>query len=1169
MKLDNLFKPLRANLKDLVDVKASSPEVGDVLNYANGVWKNSKIKPEGPLTVNYDPATRTFLFQVNDVQSGIAWQIVSSNTLAEPNRGYLVDVSSNPVILTLPANPVVGDQVGVSDYKKNSWSKAITVVRNGKKINGQASDLVVRTNGSNFILVYTDETQGWVSLRGLGGGGSMTNQEIIQSLDASKPLSLTPYPVNRDPLPGGTGGGDSGFEGALCGSQRYEIFAEPDRAMALSQVQYDTTMTPQPNTKLLMHFNRGFADSSRFDNPVMASDGSAPLLTEERVKFGPTSAYFPGSNSFRIPDPDGRFELGYMDFTIDLWISPDHVANQNYTILSYANGENGWFLRRLLSGWDSAWLFYIKSGEFTLSLSGDVSYRPPGEFELVTITRRRSSWEIYHNGVPIGHTQESGEVPPVGASHLEVGGPPMESYSYFQGAIAELRINVGSSLWKAPFITSGLPWIKRSSDKVLINFDLPPTASTEDAAGMGPDLVQAGPYPMEVDFNTKKFTSSMSFSNGSYLYGEKVLPPLLFGTGAFTVEFWIYNLNTSTSSTRHLLNYSGGVDEWNPSGTSFGAGIVWRIYWGTDNRLYFDATNGSGGSITVSSNTGVNLSNGWNHVAVSSPSGTGTIRMYLNGSQIGTGSRSGTITTQNPKVLVVGKSPSFSGGNLLGWMEEIRISNVNRYPNGDPFVPSTTPFTVDGNTLLLYHLNRIKDVPQDQVGGTVVRSGNATFVPRNMRFGNGSFFFPGGPDDWVKILPAPVDFLSTFGWEGSCVDFWMNTTQSPSQEAPILSVGNGTQNQFGTIFEILLTPGGTIKAVLVLPTWGSGPLPEPLEITLASEVVVNDGRMHHVALFRHRSVRGGELQPLLLSVDGIHSDGYHLTSVQPDHWDPPEDYYIMLGASHDPSQPDRYRGHLDELRITSREPNWRLGFSPPDWPLETPPVWKEHSCYPSLDLFNTTTLKHWWKLDGYTWGWARLDSMGDHSLEPAWEGRDSPDQTQGIIDGGCRFYGPEVLIRLGTGEDNLKTTGVDYTLSMAAYRLGDSPGGGYSYLFAKDDGTNETFWGIVWDDHPPWGRIKIDRFGDFTLPIPVWTSGWLHIVVTNRSGYGKLYLNGERVLGFTNPDLDSPSNHLCVGGILTGSNPTNYGFYGLIDEIMYWEVALSDDDIWRLYRVYA
>ena len=84
---------------------------------------------------------------------------------AVSGEGYFCDTAaSGAFTLTLPASPSAGDIVGLKDYNGNFATANLTIGRNGEPINGgNATDVVINTNGASIFLVYVDASQGWLA----------------------------------------------------------------------------------------------------------------------------------------------------------------------------------------------------------------------------------------------------------------------------------------------------------------------------------------------------------------------------------------------------------------------------------------------------------------------------------------------------------------------------------------------------------------------------------------------------------------------------------------------------------------------------------------------------------------------------------------------------------------------------------------------------------------------------------------------------------------------------------------------------------------------------------------------------------------------------------------------------------------------------------------------
>ena len=92
---------------------------------------------------------------------GIKWSEKTSAFTAVKMEGYLINTGS-AVTATLPASPVIGQEVRLIDATGQAATNNITVARNSEKIQGVAENLTISTNRAAICLVYYNSTHGWV-----------------------------------------------------------------------------------------------------------------------------------------------------------------------------------------------------------------------------------------------------------------------------------------------------------------------------------------------------------------------------------------------------------------------------------------------------------------------------------------------------------------------------------------------------------------------------------------------------------------------------------------------------------------------------------------------------------------------------------------------------------------------------------------------------------------------------------------------------------------------------------------------------------------------------------------------------------------------------------------------------------------------------------------------
>ena len=92
------------------------------------------------------------------------WFVVNSGPAPErTNRSRtLFDTSGGPISVPLPATPLAGMYVIVSDYAGTFGTNNLTVQRNGANIMGLAEDFLCDADNATLTFEYIDATKGWL-----------------------------------------------------------------------------------------------------------------------------------------------------------------------------------------------------------------------------------------------------------------------------------------------------------------------------------------------------------------------------------------------------------------------------------------------------------------------------------------------------------------------------------------------------------------------------------------------------------------------------------------------------------------------------------------------------------------------------------------------------------------------------------------------------------------------------------------------------------------------------------------------------------------------------------------------------------------------------------------------------------------------------------------------
>ena len=163
------------------------------------------------------------------------------------------------------------------------------------------------------------------------------------------------------------------------------------------------------------------------------------------------------------------------------------------------------------------------------------------------------------------------------------------------------------------------------------------------------------------------------------------------GTGDFTWEGWVYNTNAHDNQIIFETRNDSGGAGW----------AIRTVTVGANNGIMYLYNNG-GATITGEMTSGLTI-NTWHHVAVCRTSGT--TKVYYDGTAVITVTDGGNYTANFWRVGGYwGTYNSYDIWTFEGYLDEFRYSSTARYSGSTITVP-TSPFTSDGSTLLLLHMD--------------------------------------------------------------------------------------------------------------------------------------------------------------------------------------------------------------------------------------------------------------------------------------------------------------------------------------------------------------------------------------------------------------------------------------------------------------------------------
>jgi len=208
----------------------------------------------------------------------------------------------------------------------------------------------------------------------------------------------------------------------------------------------------------------------------------------------------------------------------------------------------------------------------------------------------------------------------------------------------------------------------------------------------------------QVDTSRAKFGTGSLILDGNGDSLNAALDTSVIGQGAFTWEcFFNVDTDPGDGTVAVLSNRTGSPD----------AGDIQMLYRNFDRKVQVNMYNSGSASYSANGVGSALALDTWHHFAFVRNS-SNQVAVFVNGSRVASGTPTATTIDDNGAGLGIGAhadgtlemNDGGSAGTDIGWIDEIRISDTDRYdPTSTSYTVPTSEFSTDANTLLLIHCN--------------------------------------------------------------------------------------------------------------------------------------------------------------------------------------------------------------------------------------------------------------------------------------------------------------------------------------------------------------------------------------------------------------------------------------------------------------------------------
>lgn len=652
-----------------------------------------------------------------------------------------------------------------------------------------------------------------------------------------------------------------------------------------------TALTAIANTSLLTCQDTTIRDNSTNNFAITVNGDARPSTVNP---FGETataianyswsansysaSAYFDGTGDYLTIPYNTAIDTTSSDFTIEAWVYRS-VAGAVHNIWSQRSDSPSSGGEFRINSDNTIQVFYTGGSSLT-STGYTVS---AGAWSHIATTRSGAVVRLFINGQQVGSSTFSNGTATANTVTGRIGVDNTGS-SGMNGYISNFRLLKGRALYTSAFIPPTAPLTTVANTSVL--------TLQSDIGSNSVQFVDQSP-------NNHLVTRSGNASQGSFSplipsswstyfnSGDSVTVPagaaFAYGTGAFTVEAWVYVPVAPPAAGGLIFAQTVGGINYFMCGVG-STGVPFFIY-GT-----------SGGGTGITSPTALPL-NTWGHIAwVREGTGTNQFKIYLNGLNTVTGTVAQNFTDTSYTPTIGKYTHADSACNYTGYISNLRVIKGTAQYTAN-FTPSTSTLTSVTNTSLLTLTGpTLTDAGPNRLA--VTRNVNARvtpfgpFAPQTVTPRGYSVYFDGTGD----YLTVSGNSAFNFGTGDFTVECWVYISANQTQYAAIICNFNNPDGwflSFGTSNQVTFSNYNTIA--------------------ITSSTSISTGGWTHVAVSRS----GTSLKMFFNGVQvgsATNSTTYGAAAAT---------NYIGFN-----NQTHYFSGHISNLRIISGTAQYTANFTP-------------------------------------------------------------------------------------------------------------------------------------------------------------------------------------------------------------------------------------------------